>query len=151
MQIDRTGQSMAHLTNTGAKTPTKKNDSDLKTDDLFNKSNQAAWKNFQLDQKIAVVRHQIASDKKKSKAYSLLTKGLAVLGIGAMIGGSTVSAVLGAPFIGLGLMATGMGTIFLGGKTFRRSEALEMRAMSGDSKIMLMEFEKMGHNMGIET
>ena len=151
MQIDRTGQSMANLANTGAQTPIKKKGSELKTDDLFSKEDKTVWKNFQLDQKIAVVRHQITSDKKKSKAYSLLTKGLVALGIGGIIGGSTVSAVLGAPFIGLGLMGIGMGTMFLGGKTYRRSEALEMRAMSGDSKMMLMELEKMGNNMGIET
>ena len=150
MQIDRTNTSMANIANTG-KAPVKQQvDSSININDSFGKSGETAWKNFQMDQNITVVRHQIASDKSKSKLYSMVTKGFVALGAASMIGGAVVSAAISAPILGLGLMGVGLGSIFMGGKTYRISEGLEMRSMLGESKVFQYELEKMGNNLGIE-
>lgn len=150
MQIDRTNASMANVANTGAAPAKKQAGSSINVDDSFNKSNDTAWKNFKLDQNISVVRQQIASDKSKSKLYSTVMKGFVALGIASMVGGAVASAAISAPILGLGLMAAGMGSIFMGGKTYRISEGLEMRAMLGESKVFQFELEKMGNDMGIQ-
>lgn len=150
MQIDGINTSMANVANTGSVSAKTQAGDTMNVNDSFKKDNDTAWKNFQLDQKISVLQQQIASDKSKAKLYSIVTKGLVALSVATILGGGAFATAIGSPLLCLAFIGVGTGSMILGGKAYRNSEGLEIRAMSGESKATLYEMEKMGNNLGIE-
>ncbi len=150
MQVDGINVTMANVANTGNIPAKKQADSAINVDDSFNKNNDIAWKNFQADQKISVLQQQIASDKKKSRLYSSVMKGLVALSIGAIMGGGIAASMISSPVLMIASLGIGAGSMILGGKTYRIAEGLELRAMQGESKVSVLELEKMGNNLGLD-